>query len=378
MDVTHDLTVEQVMQSIARLSPYKAPGPDSIPNIVLKKCAGIIAGDPTAIFNASLRLRSYYPPWKIFTTVVLRKPGKPGYTKPKAYRPVALINCMAKVLSTCIAEDLSVLVEHHQMLLGTHFGGRPGRTTTDQLHHIVTHIKDAWRNGQVATVLYLDVAGVFPNAVRDCLIHNLRMRGVPKGYVGFVYMMLADRFTQMRFDDFVSKLIAVTNGIGQGCPLSMILYLFYNADICDIPAHEFEDVTCFVDNASIMATGKTFQMTHRRIAKMMSRTGGATEWASNHNSSWELDKSEHVDYSRNMKLPRLPLRIRGVTIQRATSHKQVGVYRDEQLQWKEQEIHAITKATKWVGRLHSLARGNSGIPSRYIRQLYQAVGIAQF
>ncbi len=36
------------------------------------------------------------------------------------------------------------------------------------------------------------------------------------------------------------------------------------------------------------------------------------------------------------------------------------------------------KATKWVGRLCSLARGNSSIPSQYVWQLYQAVGVAQF
>lgn len=150
---------------------------------------------------------------------------------------------MAKVLSACITEDLSALVEHHQMPLRTHFGGCPSCTTTDQLHHIVTQIKDTWRNGKAATVLYLDIAGAFPNAVRDHLIHNLKMRGVPIGYIKFVDMMLTDHFTQMRFDNFVSELIAVMNGIGQGCLLSMLLYLFYNADICDIPVHDFEDAT---------------------------------------------------------------------------------------------------------------------------------------
>ncbi len=341
--------------------------------------AGILVQQLTAVFNASLSLASYYPPWKVFTTIVLRKPRKPDYTKPKAYRPVALISCMAKVLSACIAEDLSAMVESHHMLPRTHFGGRPGRTTTDQLHHIVSRVKDAWREGKVATVLYLDVAGAFPNAVRERLIHNLKARGVPDGYVRFVDMMLADRFTQMRFDDYVSDLIAITNGIGQGCPLSMLLYLFYNADICDIPVHEYEDATCFVDDASLLAIGKTFLETHKRIASMMSRRGGATEWSKAHNSPWELEKSEHVDYTRNNRLAQSPpLRIRGVTIRKATSHKQVGVYLDEQLRWKEQEIYAAAKASKWVGKLRSLARGNSGIPSRYVRQLYQVVGVAQF
>ncbi len=65
-------------------------------------------------------------------------------------------------------------------------------------------------------------------------------------------------------------------------------------------------------------------------------------------------------------------------MRKAASHKQVGVYLDEQLRWKEQEIYAAAKASRWVSKLQSLTRGNSGIPSRYVRQLYQAVGVAQF
>ena len=66
---------------------------------------------------------SYYEPWKHFTTVVLRKPGKPDYEIPKAYRPIALLCTLAKVLTAIVAEDMSRLVEKHQLVPMTHFGG---------------------------------------------------------------------------------------------------------------------------------------------------------------------------------------------------------------------------------------------------------------
>jgi hypothetical protein len=104
---------------------------------------------------------------------VLRKPRKPSYEVAKAYRPVILLSTIAKALMAIIAEDISHLVEEYQLLPKTHFGGRPGRTTTDAIHYMVSHIKEAWRNGKVASILFLDV-GAFPNTVTDRLIHNLK------------------------------------------------------------------------------------------------------------------------------------------------------------------------------------------------------------
>ena len=53
---------EQVKRHIAKLSPYKAHGPDGIPNIVLQKCVDIIGTRLTRIFRAILELKTYYDP----------------------------------------------------------------------------------------------------------------------------------------------------------------------------------------------------------------------------------------------------------------------------------------------------------------------------
>ena len=49
----------------------------------------------------------YYDPWRESTTVIIRKPGKPDYSVPKAYRPIALLNTTAKLLSALIADRAS-------------------------------------------------------------------------------------------------------------------------------------------------------------------------------------------------------------------------------------------------------------------------------
>ena len=68
---------EQIKWCALSLSPYKAPGPDGIPNIVLMKVIDIILDHLYYIYTATLNLCLYFGPWKWWTTVVLRKLGKP-------------------------------------------------------------------------------------------------------------------------------------------------------------------------------------------------------------------------------------------------------------------------------------------------------------
>ena len=204
----------------------------------------------------------YHDSWREFTTVVLRKPGKPNYELPKAHRPIALISTMAKILTAIVAENLSRVVEQHQLLPKTHFGGRPGRSTADAVHYLVDKVCTAWRSNRVVSVLFLDVEGAFPNAVTSRLVHNLKRRRIPSAIVRFVKLLLIGRKTRLKFDDYVSEAIDITNGIGQGDPLSMLLYTIYNADLLDLPDNtHVEDSLGFVDDIALIATGSDFEET---------------------------------------------------------------------------------------------------------------------
>jgi len=66
-------------------------------------------------------------------TIILRKPGKPDYTKAKAYQPIALESALGKVMESIITDIISYLTETYELLSRQHYGGRPGRSTEDAL-----------------------------------------------------------------------------------------------------------------------------------------------------------------------------------------------------------------------------------------------------
>jgi hypothetical protein len=379
------ITSEQIHRIITQLSPYKVHGPDEIPNVVLMKCVDILIDYSLPIFVAVFSLETYSDRWKESFTAVLRKPGKPAYDVSKAHRPVVLLNSIAKVLTAIVAEDLSYLCEAHNLLPATHFRGRPGQSTSDSMHLLTNKIKNAWRKHKVVSVLFLDIEGAFPNADTDRLLHNMRMRRVPEAYVLFADRMIRNRKTRLKFDDYISDSFDIATGIGQGDPLSMLLYLFYNADLLDIPDYQEEAALGYVDDTMHYGEGDSLDETNVMLVDMMTREDGGYAWATAHHSKFETSKFALMGFTQRRQprdtgrgtepIPRPGILLNGVHIEPSTSTKFLGVTFDQELRWSTQAKSALAKATKWALMYRRLARQSASINSKFMRRLYIAVAV---
>ena len=75
----------------------------------------------------------------------------------------------------------------------------------------------------------------------------------------------------------------IDNGIVQGDPLSMLLYLFYNADLISMPKKE-EVMITYVDDACYYVEGSDFGEACDKLCDMMYREQGGYTWLELHNS----------------------------------------------------------------------------------------------
>ena len=72
---------------------------------------------------------------------MLRKPQKPDYLDLGAWRPIALLSTIGKIIETLAARKLSALAEQEGLLLEAQMGNRKGRSMdialdllTEQIH----------------------------------------------------------------------------------------------------------------------------------------------------------------------------------------------------------------------------------------------------
>ena len=164
------------------MKPYKASKKDTVPNSVLIHAREDLVPHLGPLFRATNMLEYYPQEWAHTEMLVMKKPGKPDYMTPSAWRPIVLSDGMAHLLNSCQTEEIITMCETHNILPANHFGARPGRTTMDSIHMLTKTVKDAWRKGQVISALFLDVKGAFPSVDINRLIHNIRKRGISKEY----------------------------------------------------------------------------------------------------------------------------------------------------------------------------------------------------
>ena len=380
-------TTERVMQVLRNLNPFKAPGQSGIPNSALKNCAEDLAPVLAKIYTAICEL-DYYPlKFRNINQVVIRKPGRPSYEEANAYRPIALIETLAKVQSTIITEDLTLICESHNLLPANQFGGRPGRTTNEALHLTEQFIKSAWRKGDVVSALFLDIQAAFPNMQKEGLLKNMRARNINEGFCKYVNLILTHRQIRLVFDDVTSQPCNPTGGCNQGCPLSMLLYIIYNAPLVNIanPKDKRECIIGFVDDTTLLAQGKTFKEAHQTIKSMMERDNGVFNWSRTYSSPLEMNKLALVNFSHStakvtdaedlLLTQHTPAGTTNHQIKAKPHAKLLGVILDSKLNWTTQHEKVREKATKFTAAFKRYTKMASGIRPAEALRLYNAVAV---
>ena len=310
--------------------------------------------------------------------MVLRKPGKDNYTTPKAYRPIALLNTIGKIMDSIIAKRLSYLAEAFGLLPDTHMGGRKLRSTEHALHHILDKIYEAWNCGEkVASLLLLDVSGAFDNVSHKRLLHNLRKRRIDEKIVRWIASALQERYTTIIVDGFKSVRYKLTTGIPQGSNYSPILYLFYNADLID-SCTGLENITTtgFIDDAAILACGSTTEESCRRLEDALGR---AMEWSASHASIFAPEKFQltHFTRTRTKFDTQRPMRTQWGEIPAKPTCKYLGLTMDTMLRWKPHIDGIQRKATKTISALSSLGNSAWGLRLKDMRNIYRGVVVPQ-
>ena len=315
----------------------KTPGPDQIPNRILQAATEWITPHLHMIFNACVS-NGYHPTaWKRATTLALRKPNKEDYTIPKAYRPIALLNTMGKILELVMARKLSQLAEENNLLPETQMGARKGRSTETALQLLTEQVHEIWNlpgAKRVATMLSMDISGAFPNVSHHRLLHNLRKRKIPLAYTSWVDSFLKNRKTTIKLFEGESQEFTAEIGIPQGSPISPILFLFFIADLLDItnnPALRLS-ATGFVDDVNVLTYSESTEKNCKTLERIHE---DCIKWADTHGVRFAPDKYELLHFTRSPKhfnLTAIP-RIEGLKPHTKESIHILDIQIDTKLKW---------------------------------------------
>ncbi|KAF8624441.1 hypothetical protein AX15_005872 [Amanita polypyramis BW_CC] len=117
----------------------------------------------TTFYNNILNEGAWPKEFKIANTVVIPKPKRDDYLKPKNFRPIVLLDCVGKLLSKILAARLQDEALKYDLLHPLQFGGIKQRSTTDAGLILMEFVKKARNGGQFTSCLAIDMAQYFPS-----------------------------------------------------------------------------------------------------------------------------------------------------------------------------------------------------------------------
>ena len=124
---------------------------------------------------------------------------------------------------------------------------------------------------KVVTILFLNIASAFPNAMTNHLLLNMKWLRYPTEAIDFYAVMLRGHRMLLTFDAFTSTHIPIDNGIGQCEPSSMLLYLIYSHTLVVIPSSLGGDSRAYVDDNFFWATCDTFDECDEKLNAMLDK-----------------------------------------------------------------------------------------------------------
>ncbi|MBW0514366.1 hypothetical protein O181_054081 [Austropuccinia psidii MF-1] len=288
------LTTDEVRTNIEKLPNKKSPGPDGIPNELIKIACNLIINKLTDLFNNCLTAGHFPTSWKKASTVIIQKANKSDYSDPSAYRPIALLNTLSKLFERILNNRIMYWAHKTGAIANGHFGGRRGRNIEEAMILLDSWIKEKWRNGKVVAGLFLDVKSAYPAVHKEKLLQVLTQKQAPDYILAIIRSFLTMRHTDLKLDDFKSQMKLLERGLPQGSPLSVTLYLLYNSELLNADADQTESNRLsigYIDDITHLVAADTTTAATSEMENLGRRT---IEWGRKMGSEFDKKKTKFM------------------------------------------------------------------------------------
>ena len=224
-----DISQKEIWDALSPTTNSSAPGPDHVTwrHIKLALCLPDTDLALATLFNNICKTGTWPEHFKDSFSVIIPKPNKPDYSIPKAYRPIALLNTLGKLLTKILANRLQHDAAEFGLLHRDQFGGIKGHSTIDAGLVLMDFISEHRERGWHTSVCAIDVAQFFPSLSHAVMTRILERLGFSPVIVTLIESYFRGRVTTYKWDTAYSKPYNFSLGTPQGDCLSPILSALY-------------------------------------------------------------------------------------------------------------------------------------------------------
>ena len=296
----HEL--EKVLNKVKGTSP----GPDGIRYEMIKHLNIENKNALLNFYNDIWKKRELPTQWEEAIIIPILKPGKDSLD-PDSYRPIALTNCLCKILERLVNNRLLYVLEKQRIINPYQSGFRRKRCTHDNTTILEHDIKQALTNKQSVLTVFLDMHKAYDMAWRRGILEKLYELGFRGNLPIFINNLISHRTFRVRIGNTLSELYTQENGVPQGSVISPTLFMLLINDILkDTPQHI--KYSLYADDIAIWSTHHDINIAKRDIQETLNTI---SNWQDTWGTRFSSNKSNLIIFTNKRKIPKININIKG-------------------------------------------------------------------
>ena len=355
------------LNTAIKSSSSSSPGPDTIPNSFYKHFNVNNLKALLSFYNYIFE-NGFPHQWRESHIIPILKPMKPP-REAASYRPIALTNCMSKIMEKMINCRLQHFLEHQNYYSPHQSGFRATHSTTDAIIRLEYSASYALLTGQYCIAVFLDIAGAFDSVWHYGLLRKIRDIGL-KGYLAeFIKHFLNLRRICVKVGGFVSSPKPLYAGVPQGAVISPSLFTILINDLFDnIP--KCVENSLYADDGALWFTSPSLE---QAVTQIQSAMNSIMTWSQKWGLQLSLDKTKALIFTRK-RLKDVPkLYLFNSPIKYTNTFKFLGITFDKSLTWRPHIEHIKEKCHKDLQLLSIISSHKWGADCLTLRKLYLAL-----
>lgn len=223
---TPDIVTDDNMQiestdvelALKQLKNRKSPGPDGIPNELLKYGGQCLAQQLTGLAKIILFHHRIPDEWRTSISILMFKKG--DRKLPENYRGINLLSSTLKLITKIITNKINSIIS----LSDEQQGFRTGRSCTDAVFVIRQIAEKSIEYNIPAYMCFIDLEKAFDRVQLQDVVHLLYSRQVPLNLIKVIENIYNGNKVQAKINGELTEPIPVEKGIRQGDSLSPLLF----------------------------------------------------------------------------------------------------------------------------------------------------------